>query len=116
MKGRPQRKECGSCCGLGDGVEGHRQGEEVGVGCLSFDIGWPPGVHDSGSAAGGWGEEKKKWVLRDKSCGGQGDELCSGSTMTQKASAPRYDLAKDQGVSRNEGNRAGLLKRFFFFF
>lgn len=58
MKGRPQRKECGSCCGLGDGVEGHRQGEEVGVGCLSFDIGWPPGVHDSGSAAGGWGEKK----------------------------------------------------------
>lgn len=29
--------------------------------------------------------------------------------MTQKASAPRYDLANDRGVSRNEGNRAGLL-------
>lgn len=54
MKGGPQRKECGSCCGPGDGLGGHRQGEEVGVGCLSFDIGWPPGVHDSGSAAGGW--------------------------------------------------------------
>lgn len=50
-------------------------------------------------------------MLGDKRCGGQGDELCSGSTMTQKASAPWYDLATDQGVSRNEGNRAGLLKK-----
>lgn len=30
----------------------------MGVGSPSFDIGWPPGVHDSGSAAGGWVKKK----------------------------------------------------------
>lgn len=78
MKGRPQRKECGSCCGLGDGVEGHRQGEKVGVGCLSFDIGWPPGVHDSGSAAGGWGK-KKKGVKRQELLGVKGMSYALGA-------------------------------------
>lgn len=66
----PQRKECGSCCGPGDGLGGHRQGEEVGVGCLSFDIGWPPGVHDSGSAVGGW--VKKMGVKRQELWGSRG--------------------------------------------
>lgn len=84
----------------------------MGVGSLSFDIGWPPGVRDSGPAAGGWVKKKeKKWVLRNKSCGGQGDELCSESTMTQKALAPWYDLASDQGVSRNGRNCAGQTQK-----
>lgn len=81
MKGRPQRKECGSCCGLGvegraeGGVGGgHRQGEEVGVGFLSFDIGWPTGVHDS-VCSGRMGERgggKKMGVKRQELWGSRG--------------------------------------------
>lgn len=56
--------------GEGAGGGGHRQGEEVGVGCLSLDIGWPPGVHDSGSAVGGW--VKKMGVKRQELWGSRG--------------------------------------------
>lgn len=52
-------------------------------------------MRDSGSAAGGWVKAggKKKWVLRDKSSRGQGDELCSGSKMIQRM-PPWYDPRK----------------------
>lgn len=49
MKGRPQRKECGSCCGLG-GSEASGRGGRVSV----FWHWVAPGVRNSGSAAGGW--------------------------------------------------------------
>lgn len=49
MKDQPQRKECGSCCGLG-GSWASRCGGRVSA----FWHWVAPGVHDSGSAAGKW--------------------------------------------------------------
>lgn len=44
MKDWPQRKECGSCCGL----RGSWARVVVGVGCLAFHIGWPLGCMSQG--------------------------------------------------------------------
>lgn len=69
MKERPQRKECGSCCGLG-GSWAIRCGGRVSA----FWHWVAPGVHDSRSALGGWvkgGEygclEARAWVVRGMS-------------------------------------------------
>lgn len=49
MKELSQRKECGSCCGLGGSWAGSCGGR-----ASAFWHGVAPGVHDSRSAAGGW--------------------------------------------------------------
>lgn len=62
MKEVSQRKECGSCCGLG----GSWARRSCGGRASAFWHGVAPGVHDSRSAAGGWvlGGEKGEFRPR----------------------------------------------------